>query len=61
MLMNQFGFVEISIIKNEKLFRAQLPLGVPWTDVREALNEMLKEVEDHIKAIEAQKEVESES
>ncbi len=58
--MNQMGFVEISLIKNDLLYRALLPMGVPWSDVHEALLELAVQVADHIE-IAKQKQAESEA
>jgi len=52
--MNQYGFIEISVIKNERPYRALLPLGVSWKDAHGALLELTQQVADHIAAIEAQ-------
>ena len=57
--MNQSGFVEISLVKNDHLYRACLPMGVPWTDVHEALLELAQQVQDHIEFVK-QKQAESE-
>lgn len=52
--MNQLGFVEIAIQKNEQVYRAQLPLGIPWSDAADALEELVGQIRDHVKAIEEQ-------
>ena len=52
--MNQYGFVEITHIKGDKLYRAALPMGVPWSEVQEVLLAMASEVAEHIKVIEEQ-------
>lgn len=58
--MNQYGFVEITHIKNDKLYRAALPMGVPWSEVHEVLIVMASEVAEHIKVIEEQQRLEKE-
>ena len=50
--MNQMGFVEISLVKNDLLYRASLPMGVPWSDAREALLELADQITAHIKEVE---------
>jgi hypothetical protein len=52
--MNQFGLVEIGIVKNEKPYRILLPLGAPWQDAHDALADMLAQIADHIAAIKEQ-------
>lgn len=56
--MNQTGFVEISLVKNDLLYRASLPLGVPWSDAREALLELAQQIAEHIELVQ-QKQAES--
>jgi hypothetical protein len=51
--MNQYGFIEITLIKNERPYRALLPLGTSWKDAHEALLDITQQIEDHIKAAEA--------
>ena len=46
--MDQRGFVEISLIKGDQLYRASLPMGVPWDDVHVALTELCDNVAAHI-------------
>lgn len=51
--MDQYGFVEITLMKNERPYRALLPLGTSWKDAHEALLDIAQQIEDHIKAAEA--------
>lgn len=51
--MNQMGFVEISIIRDEKLFRASVPMGIAWSEARDALLEMAEQIARHIDEVEA--------
>ena len=58
--MNQIGFVEISHIKNDLLYRALLPMGVPWTDVHEVLLVLAGQVTDIIKENDEQERLKKE-
>lgn len=46
--MDQRGFVEIALVKGDQLYRASLPMGVPWADVHVALTELCDMVAAHI-------------
>jgi len=59
--MNQYGFVEIAIMKNDHLYRAQLPMNVPWSEVHDALVEMTQNVVDHIALIQEQERLAKEA
>jgi hypothetical protein len=52
--MNQLGFVEIAIEKNDRIFRAQLPLGVAWSEAADALEELVGNIREHVRIIEEQ-------
>lgn len=55
--MNQYGFVELTHIKGEHLYRFIVPMATPWTEVKIALDEMSAEVAKHIEEYEkSQKE-----
>lgn len=59
--MNQIGFVEVSHMKNDRLFRALLPMGIPWTEAREALLELSQQIADHVKEAEEQEKLKQEA
>lgn len=56
--MNQLGFVEISLVKKDQVYRVLLPLGVPWSDAYEALLEVATQIAEHVKS--AQEEMDRE-
>lgn len=58
--MKAQGFVEISHIKGDLLFRALLPMGIPWSQAQEALNEMSSQIGEHIKSVEEQERLKQE-
>lgn len=51
--MDQYGFVEVTLIKNERPYRVLLPLGTSWKDAHDALLDIVRQIEDHIQAAEA--------
>jgi len=57
--MNQAGFVEVSLVKNDKLYRVHLPLGVEWTDAHAALAELNEQIAEHIKQLQEQQAAEA--
>lgn len=50
--MNQVGFVEISHIKNDHIYRSILPMGVPWSEALDGLREISEQVANHIAELE---------
>lgn len=51
--MNQFGFIELTIMKNDLPYRVLLPMGTPWKDAQDALIEITQNIAEHIKLAEA--------
>lgn len=52
--MNQYGLVELIIIKNDLPYRALLPMGSSWMDAKEVLQQMISDIDSHIKKLEEQ-------
>jgi hypothetical protein len=52
--MNQFAYVELPHVKNEKLYRLHVPFGVQWKEVRDAMLEMVVELSKDIEEIDRQ-------
>jgi hypothetical protein len=52
--MNAQGFVEVSLVKGELLYRAMLPIGIPWSQAGDALREMAVQIDEHVKTVEEQ-------
>jgi len=51
--MNQMGFVEVSLVKNDRLYRVVLPMGVSWLEAKQAVLELADQIASHIAECEA--------
>jgi len=52
--MKQTGYVEIELVKNERSYKALLPIGASWEDAYQVLMEMADNVNEFRKQLEEQ-------
>jgi hypothetical protein len=53
--MNQYGLVELVVIKDQMPYRVLVPMGRPWSEAKEALLEIIADIDAHLKTLEDQK------
>lgn len=58
--MNQVGFVEVAIVRNELVYRLQVPMGVDWMEVHAAIMDIAGQIDTQVKEYEKAEQLKKE-